>query len=160
MVWNCPNAAAVRRIAASRDLARDYSEVLRIAKHKAALADLEQLMAWDVEVSQAEAEGRAVEVPAPEFAGRDQGADNCEQALRELTVAAEIQAGIESPPEDAELRLQVQVKTLNESMNHGTGRKAPRELAAEWCRTGPKTPASNPLRERFFAALRVLSEAA
>ena len=142
------------------DLARDYSEVLRIAKHKAALADLEQLEAWDVEVSQAEAEGRAVEAPAPEFKGREQGTGNCEQALRELTVAAEIQAGIESPSEDAELRLQVQVKTLNESMNHGTGRKAPRELAAEWCRTGPKTPASNPLRERFFAALRVLSEAA
>ena len=148
---------AVRRF---EDLARDYSEVLRIAKHKAALADLEQLMAWDVEVSQAEAEGRAVEAPAPEFAGRDQGTDNCAQALRELAVAAETQAGIESPPEDAKLRLQVQVKTLNESMNHGTGRKAPRELAAEWCRTGPKTPACDPLRERFFAALRVLSEAA
>ena len=148
---------AVRRF---EDLARDYSEVLRIAKHKAALADLEQLMAWDVEVSQAEAEGRAVEAPAPEFAGRDQGTDNCAQALRELAVAAETQAGIESPPEDAKLRLQVQVKTLNESMNRGTGRKTPRELAAEWCRTGPKTPACDPLRERFLAALRVLSEAA
>lgn len=148
---------AVRRF---EDLARDYSEVLRIAKHKAALADLEQLMAWDVEVSQAEAEGRVVEAPAPEFAGRDQGTDNCAQALRELAVAAETQAGIESPPEDAKLRLQVQVKTLNESMNRGTGRKTPRELAAEWCRTGPKTPACDPLRERFLAALRVLSEAA
>ena len=142
------------------DLARDYGEVLRIAKHKAALADLEQLKAWDVEISQAETEGRPVKVPAPEFAGRGQGTENCEQALRELTVAAEIQAGIESPPEDAELRLQLQVKTLNESMNRRTERKTPRELAAEWCRTGPKSAACEPLRERFFTALRVLSEAA
>ena len=145
---------ALRRF---EDLARDYSEVLRIAKHKAALAHLEQLEAWDLEISQAEAEGRPVQAPASEFEGRSQDATDSEQALRELTVAAEIQAGIESPPEDAELRLQVQVKTLNESINRGKGRKAPPELAAEWCRTGPKTPASDPLRTRFFAALRVLS---
>ncbi len=148
---------ALRRF---EDLARDYGEVLRIAKQKAALADLEQLRAWDLELSQAEAEGRPIEAPASEFAGRGQGVGNCEQALRELTVAAEIQAGIESPPEDANLRLQVQVKTLNDSMNRGTGRKAPRELTAEWCRTGPKTPICDPLRERFFAALRILTEAA
>lgn len=148
---------ALRRF---EDLARDYGEVLRIAKHRAALAHLEQLEAWDLEISHAEAEGRPVETPAPEFEGRGQDSCDIEQALRELTVAAEIQAGIESPPEDAELRLQVQVKTLNESINRGTGHKAPPELAAEWCRSGPKTPASDPLRKRFFAALRVLSEAA
>ncbi|MDD9964099.1 MAG: DUF349 domain-containing protein [Gammaproteobacteria bacterium] len=148
---------ALRRF---EDLARDYSKVLRIAKHKAELAHIEQLEAWDLEISQAEAEGRPVEAPAPEFRGRGQDSSDSEQTLRELTVAAEIQASIESPPEDAELRLQVQVKTLNESINRGTGRKAPPELAAEWCRTGPKTPASDPLRKRFFAALRVLSEAA
>ncbi|MCZ0944981.1 MAG: DUF349 domain-containing protein, partial [Gammaproteobacteria bacterium] len=148
---------ALRRF---EDLARDYSEVLRIAKHKAALADLEQLEAWDLEVSRAEAAGHPVEAPAPQFKGRGQDSSDGEQALRELTVAAEIQAGLESPPEDAELRLQVQVKTLNESINRGTGHKAPPELAAEWCRSGPKTPASDPLRKRFFAALRVLSEAA
>ena len=148
---------ALRRF---EDLARDYSKVLRLAKHKAELAHIEQLEAWDLEISQAEAEGRPVEAPAPEFEGRGQDSSDSEQTLRELTVAAEIQASIESPPEDAELRLQVQVKTLNESINRGTGRKAPPELAAEWCRTGPKTPASDPLRKRFFAALRVLSEAA
>ena len=142
------------------DLARDYNQVLRIVKHKAALADLEQLRAWDVECSLAEAEGRSFQPPAPEFEGRGQGASECERILREATVAAEIQAGIESPPEDAELRLQVQVKALNDSMNRGAKRKPPRELAAEWCRTGPKTPACDPLRDRFFTALRVLSEAA
>ena len=142
------------------DLARDYNQVLRIAKHKAALADLEQLRAWDAEVSQAEAEGRSFEPPAPEFEGRGQGAGECERILHEATVAAEIQAGIESPSEDAELRLQVQVQALNDSMNRGAERKPPRELATEWCRTGPKTPACDPLRDRFFAALRVLSEAA
>ena len=142
------------------DLARDYNQVLRAAKHKAALADLEQLRAWDLEISQAEAEGRPFEPPAPEFAERGRGAEDCEQGLRELTVATEIQAGIESPADDAELRLQVQVKTLNDSMNRGTVRKAPRELAAEWCRIGPKTLACDPLRDRFFAALRQLSEAA
>ena len=134
--------------------------MLRIAKQRAALADLEQLEAWDVEVSQAEAQGRVVDAPAPQFAGRGQGSSCSEQALRELTVAAELQAGIESPSEDAELRLQVQVKSLNESMNRGTGRKAAPELAAEWCATGPKSPACDPLRRRFFAALRVINEAA
>ena len=151
-----------RRPAVQRfdDLARDYNEVLRIAKHKAALADLEQLQAWDMKISQAEAQGRPFEAPSPEFAGRGQGSGCSEQALRELTVAAEIQAGIESPPDDAELRLQVQVKALNDSMNRGAGRKSPPELAAQWCGSGPKTPACDALRERFFAALRVLSEAA
>ncbi|MCY4214723.1 MAG: DUF349 domain-containing protein [Gammaproteobacteria bacterium] len=148
---------ALRRF---EELARDYGQVLRIAKQRAALADLEQLEAWDVEVSQAEAQGRVVDAPAPQFAGRGQGSSCSEQALRELTVAAELQAGIESPSEDAELRLQVQVKSLNESMNRGTGRKAAPELAAEWCATGPKSPACDPLRRRFFAALRVINEAA
>ena len=142
------------------DLARDYNAVLRIAKHKAALAHLEQLRAWDAQVSQAEAEGRPIEPPSPEFAGRGQGGDDCEPALRELTVAAEQQAGIESPPEDAQLRLQVQVKALNDSMNRGAGQRTSAELAADWCRTGPKPAACDPLRERFFTALRALSEAA
>ena len=141
------------------DLARDYGEVLRIAKRKTALAELEQLRAWDVEISQAEAEGRPVEAPAPEFVGRGQATGDCERTLREVAVAAEIQAGVESSPEDAELRLQVQVKTLNDSMNRGMRQKTPHELAAEWCRTGPKTPACDPLRDRFFAVLRILSEA-
>ena len=145
---------ALRRF---EELARDYGDVLRIAKHKAVLADLEQLEAWDLEVSQAEAEGRPIEAPAPQFVGRGQDSSNCEQALRELTVAAEIQAGLESPPQDAELRLRAQVKALNESINRGTRRKASPELATEWCRIGPKTPACNPLRKRFFSALRVLS---
>ena len=145
--------AALRRF---EELAREYGTVLRIAKQKTLLADLEQLEAWDLEVSQAEAAGRPVEAPAPEFAGRGQGGAKGEQALLELTVAAEIQAGIESPRQDAELRLQLQVRILNDSMNRGAQRKAAKELAAEWCRIGPKAPACDPLRRRFFAALRVL----
>ena len=143
------------------ELARNYAEVLRSAKHKGVLAKLERLRAWDVEVSQAEAEGRQIEAPAPEFADRGSGAgdedEDCEQVLRELTVAAEIEAGIDSPPADAQLRLQVQVRILNDSMNRGARPRTPAELVANWCRTGPKSPTCDRLRERFFAALRTIS---
>ena len=79
------------------------------------------------------------------------------QALHRLTLEAELLAGIESPPADRQLRLEVQVEALNQSMGQRAAEKEPRELAEAWCRLGPKSSASDTLRQRFFDAVLKLA---
>ncbi len=139
------------------ELARAYNQHLLALDVKALKTELEQLKAWDIEVSQAEAAGRETDPPSPAFSGRGTEGDPT-TALLKLTLAVELDTGIPSPPEEAAERLQVQAQALQDRMGRRVERKTPRELAAAWCKIGPKDTACDPLRERFFTALLALAE--
>ena len=140
------------------EIARSYNQLILAGEIAALCKELEQFKAWDIEVSQAETDGRALDLPAAIFAERAAAAaDEPRQALHRLTLEAELLAGIESPPADKQLRLEVQVDALNQSMGRRAADKEPRELAEAWCRLGPKSDASNGLRERFFNAVLKLA---
>ncbi len=194
------------------EAARNYNQLILAGEMDNLCRELENLKAWDIDVSRAEASGAPVASPGdappgspgegslsrtgtpsdtsadgslpsegtPErslaesslpstgspsrspaagpppaslFAGRAAEGEEPLPALRRLTVEAELLAGVESPPGDRQLRLEVQVDALNQSMGRRAAEKEPREFAEAWCRLGPKSEASDVLRERFFSAL-------
>jgi len=107
------------------------------------------------------AERAALAALAEEDAGAD--VDHAEdlplEALLRLTLGAEIRAGVESPAEDREQRMALQVALLNEGLG-GTPEQSvadlqgsARELAERWRHLGPKDTRAKALRSRFFAAL-------
>lgn len=79
-----------------------------------------------------------------------------ENAHLDLVLEAESQAGIDSPPDDAQRRLELQVQWLNAGMNSGS-RKATDalELASRWCAL-KSTSSSSALRARLFTAAKAL----
>lgn len=139
------------------ELARAYNQ--RLLAHELHLlnAEVEQLKRWDAQVSEAEAEGRALSLPSPVFAKRSAPSD-LPAALLRLTLMAELDAGIESPAEEAAQRLQVQAEALQDRLGARQARKSPKALAEEWCGLGPKTNDCDPLRDRFFAALQAMAQ--
>ena len=140
------------------ELAQAYSQSLLTAEWESLRTELEQLRRWDLEVSQAEAEGRALAPPSPVFANRGHKGGDLIATLRQLTLRAEIHAGLESPDAEAQERLQAQTAMLQDRMSQGIEPKAPLAMAQEWCGIGPKTAACDALRERFFNALLKLAE--
>ncbi len=78
----------------------------------------------------------------------------------ELCVRAEILAGVDSPPEDRGLRMDLQVRRLAQGMAEGV-RERPeveaRRLRLEWLTVGPAAPEDQAwLERRFQAALAAL----
>ena len=142
------------------ECARAYNQLILAGEAERLCAELEQLKAWDRQFSQAEAEGRAMEPPAPAFAERTAKGEEPVADLRRLTLEAEILAGIESPSADRPLRMELQVEALNRSMGRRADPRDPKGLAESWCRLGPKSEASDALRERFFQALAKLTQPA
>ena len=140
------------------ELAQAYSQSLLTAEWEALRAELEQLRRWDLEVSQAEAEGRDLAPPSPAFANRRHEGGELVADLRQLALRAEIHAGLESPETEAQERLQAQTAMLQDRMSQGIEPKTPLAMAQEWCGIGPKTAACDALRERFFNALAKLAE--
>lgn len=140
-------------------LVQTGERILRDQRKDQHLARLEGLKAQDQAVSELEqrilaGESVAIEAPDPLFAARSSIASDSPvsaEELARLAIEAEIAAGLESP--EPELRMSLQV----ELMNAGRGRQAleatPEELAARWCRLGPKGTDADPLRDRFFIAL-------
>ena len=139
------------------DIARGYNQLILAGEAEALCGELGRIKAWDIEVSRAEAEGRPVHPPSPAFADRPTDGAEPVEALHRLVLEAELLAGIESPAADRQLRLEVQVNALNQSMGRRAAEKEPQELAAAWCRLGPKRDSGEPLRERFFSALLLLA---
>ncbi len=159
------SAQARRQIERRFDAAAEaWAGLLRSRRAAAQREDMARLKALDLLVSRAEVAGEPLPPVTHEFSGR--GAPGCtagvelpsvaDQLLR-LTLLAEIHADVQSPAEDADQRLALQVETLNERMTQGASAQ-PRELVAEWCRIGPKPAELDPLRERFFAALQALAQ--
>lgn len=80
-----------------------------------------------------------------------------EVTVRRLVLEAELAAEFDSPPEDRELRMALQV----ELMNAGRSREAldadALDLARRWHELGPKPAGVEALRERFANALKALN---
>ena len=138
------------------DLARSYNQLLAQQEVEAAVAEINQLKTWDRDMSYAELADTPMETPAPIFEGREKREEAPVDELARLTVQVEILAGIESPEQDRQLRLEVQVAALNATMGQRGVVKEPMELVATWCRLSPKPSACDELRERFFHAVTEL----
>lgn len=84
--------------------------------------------------------------------------------LRNLVIQAEIAAGLESPGEDAQTRMELQVERLSSAMGQVADDADQRAAEAEtlhgrWCSTGPHGgPGYVLLRQRFEAAMDALWE--
>ncbi|MEQ8486340.1 MAG: DUF349 domain-containing protein [Pseudomonadales bacterium] len=89
-----------------------------------------------------------------EVAGSGSAADH--DAVRRLAVRAELAAGLPSPHEDESLRLEVQVERLQAGLRGDAGSDSAEALLERWRALGPKDAAAAPLRQRFFAAVRLI----
>lgn len=79
--------------------------------------------------------------------------------LRRLAIEAEIGAGISSPPEDQSLRMEVQVGRLQSGLTSRDRDLADFEsLLERWCAAATLQTGAEPLRSRFFEAIRQIVE--
>ena len=146
-----------------RELVDRYQAVLQEVDRASARAKLEAMRRWDAEAGEAErGDGAVADLERPQGLSEEVVRDRAhgaapatEDALRRLTVQAELAAGLESPAEDQPLRLEVQVQRLQAGLSGGREESA-EAMAAAWCRLGPKDAAAASLRERFFEALAAL----
>lgn len=143
------------------ELTRSYRSLLHQKSRYQERAELDRLRALDEAVTHTEiAPGLTAEptqdaIADPVVSERLQksGEPIPMDALRALTVRAEILAGAESPAQDREIRLKLQVEEMNVGMGSQRRAQDPLEMAREWCARGPKDEACSALRERFFDAL-------
>ena len=77
---------------------------------------------------------------------------------RRLAIEAEIASGLDSPAEDKQLRLELQVERLNRGMSGNRDDEDAQMMAATWCATAGGGDGDAALRKRFFAALKRLAE--
>jgi DNA repair protein SbcC/Rad50 len=149
-----------RDLAARRTgLINRYRGLLETKAEAAYREQFQELKRWDEAMTLAESgagtePGAGAIAAAVREARRASAAETMPiDALRRLTVRAELIAGLESPAEDESLRLEVQVERLQAGLKGQGVDEEPRALAEQWCRLGPKNAEVAPLRERFFAAL-------
>ena len=137
----------------ARDLEDEFHARLKQKAAAKKLATLTELQALDEKTTAAELAGVAIPPEVLEannlFANRATGEAH---AHLDLVLEAETQCGIESPATDAQRRLELQVKWLNEGMNSGARKSLDgKELVERWCALQGTTD-SDGLRERLFAA--------
>ena len=117
------------------------AELARIERDDAATADWEERAGALRDLFAARL---SAEAPEPD-----------EEALRRVTIEAEVGAGSESPESDRELRLEVQMARLQGGI--GVRERAAIDvdaLLARWCGHAGALDEASELRDRFFAALR------
>jgi hypothetical protein len=145
-VWAC--AAAVAR----RPAADEYEPLRVAAAESVAALDAPQLRAARATLE------RQLEAATPGASGHDPAAG--EDALRTICVRAELLAGLDTPPEDAERRREYQMRRLVEAMGQGN-HADPGDLEAlvlDWLEVGPVEPATQvSLRARFERCIEALA---
>ncbi len=78
---------------------------------------------------------------------------------RRMCVLLDIYLERESLPEDKALRLEIQVERINRGASGAQSEQQdPIEIAREWCQSGPAAAAGKQLAERFFSALKDMTE--
>ena len=141
---------------------------LETATTRRELAELRRLAeltrAWESGTGGALSSADALELPKPlleplqqRWAAVANGAPKAPdpEASRRICVRLEILAGIDSPPADESLRLELQVKRLAEGM--GSGRQLlPQEEAQRWAAQWYGLPGDEALQRRVDAALERL----
>ena len=87
--------------------------------------------------------------------------ENAEK-LKEITVLLEIESGLETPAEEKQYRMELQVSRLSGGLggrkNHGDGQKSSvLQALSEWCDVGPvASGVRGQYMDRFKAALETL----
>jgi hypothetical protein len=167
--------AALERLPEGRRRALTRRRDDAVTRYRALLAERQRaqqreallvLQRWDENLD-ADPAAAAQALPPPPFRAMAQAvaaertrrgtdAQVSREALRRLTVRAELAAGLDSPPDDEALRLEVQVQRLQDGLAGGGAADDVRTLAEAWCRLGPKGADAAGLRERFFGALTAL----
>ena len=150
-------AAQLPRAGAQHARLRDLSQQIAARQSKERtekrFSKIDQWLNWDVEVSQQEEDGTGGAVPHAAFAVR-QSERSVDEDLERLTLEAEIAADIASPESKQSERMNLQIELMNTGRRHNQ-LKDTDTLIKRWCMTGPKTRAHNPLRERFFTAVKL-----
>jgi hypothetical protein len=139
--------------AAARELAADEYQPLRVAAAESVAAlDAPQLRAVRATLE------RQLEAATSGASRHDPAAG--EEALRTICVRAELLAGLDTPPEDAERRREHQMRRLVEAMGRGM-HVDPGDLEAlvlDWLEVGPVEPAAQAvLRARFERCIEALA---
>ena len=140
--------------AAQQRLRTELERVDRIDALDAGLADIERndgsRDGW------LEDAGELAEMFGPRLEGK---ASVDLAALRRLAIEAEIGAGITSPPEDQGVRMEVQVGRLQSGLTARDHDPADFEsLLERWCASAALQTEAEPLRSRFFEAIRQIVE--
>lgn len=148
-----PSQAQRQRIDAAEAA---FKQQQQAAKTAASIARLQHLQDTDAQITQAEIDQQlstlALDQPDALFTARLAG--EAEPAdWHRLAIIAEIAAEMPSSDTDQSLRMSIQVELMNDGVR-GFDQTAIQELVSQWCSSGPKTSAQDPLRERFFAAVR------
>ena len=142
------DAKARKRISAAEQLINDRAKAQRQAQQA---QRLKQWQNWDIQVSEAEQNNSDIESPHGIFALRCSGQAQRED-LHRLTLEAEIAADIPSPEADQQQRMVLQIELINQGLSN-MQLVDDQQLIERWCASGPKSPADEPLRVRFFTAL-------
>jgi hypothetical protein len=160
-----PAAAHVKLQDALRSLDQRRTEQKKVQKVKSRLQDIANIKALDVLLSEHEIAGTQIDSEAltqanvaSVFANRTTRDGDVFERCREMTISAELIAGMESPEEDADLRLRLQVELLKAHVGQNQTPRGVDDLVRQWCEIGGKTSATAPLRERMFNAVKHLVE--
>ena len=141
------DAKARKRISAAEQLINDRAKAQRQAQQA---QRLKQWQNWDIQVSEAEQNNSDIESPHgfSHFAALARRKED----LHRLTLEAEIAADIPSPEADQQQRMALQIELINQGLSNMRLVDS-QQLIERWCASGPKSPADEPLRVRFFTAL-------
>ncbi len=174
---------ALRRLEGRfREIDKNYRVLLRQARHRRATAGIDRLERIDAALCNLEVEHAAAPLSRDAIDARLQAVEDWQEhamgpftarvsALRgepkkpsssgpsaaqrrlALAIEMEIVAGFDTPPEDQQRRLALQVERLNQKHRQALD-DDPAQMAERWCRTGPVDRSDDALRTRFFAACR------
>jgi hypothetical protein len=148
-------ARELRLDSTSRDALKSYKQQIRIKRAQTQKDGqqkrLDELRAWDVEVSNAEVSGETI--PSPHGWFNERIADKAKPLdLHRLTMEAEIAADIAGPREERSARMALQIELMNRGVRN-MQLIDNQDLLQRWCNSGPKSATDDVLRERFFTAL-------
>ena len=134
------------------DLTRHYIRAIDAAAAQAVIDKIRQFKAWD----SAPLDPLPHKFFAPR-AGTDMQADS--GVYCDLTIEAELAAGIDGPPGEQERRMALQVERLNQGFrDRGSQRDEPMALIERWCGLPPASDSTDSLRDRFFRAVEALAK--
>ncbi|NKB99747.1 MAG: DUF349 domain-containing protein [Pseudomonadales bacterium] len=136
-----------------RDVRNRYQGKMRAVAQQKKVAEVQQLLDWDKEVSTAEAQQQTLEAPHVYFNNRSTDPISAQELLN-LVLETEIVADIASPDSDQGARMALQIDLMNQGRRN-TEKVDPRDLLKRWCNVAKPTDIED-LRERFAKAINEL----
>jgi len=139
----------------ARELEDAFQQKLNAKSVAKRATTLQNLLAADQQAASAELAGETLSDDIRNVAACFSKRASAKPGMHlDLVLAAETQADIESPAEDAQRRLELKVQALNAGMNSGARKSVDAlEWAEQWCALQASEDLQ-PLRDRLFAAAR------